>query len=92
MPGYLESFWFPAQESSCLFSLAPAHVKPKKLNNMKSVKYISILTLIFGAFAFSCDEEEIYRSGGGDDEDEDPVEIPPPPPGANTVEIDSLGI
>ena len=60
---------------------------------MKSVKYISILTLIFGAFAFSCDEEEINR-GGGDDEDEDPVEIPPPPPppAANIMEIDSLGI
>ena len=58
---------------------------------MKSVKYISILTLIFGAFAFSCDEEEIYRSGDGDDEDEDPVEIPPPP-SANTIEIDTLGI
>ena len=60
---------------------------------MKNVKYMSILTLIFGAFAFSCDEEELYRSGGGDDEDEDPVEIPPPPPpppGANIIKIDSL--
>ncbi|MDN5214971.1 hypothetical protein QQ020_23020 [Fulvivirgaceae bacterium BMA12] len=61
---------------------------------MKIVKYISILTLIFGAF--SCNEEEINpRYGGGDDEDEDPVEIPPPPPpppGPNTMVLDSLSI
>jgi hypothetical protein len=59
---------------------------------MKRVKYISILTLIFGAMTFSCDEDFVRPLTG--DEDEDPIIIPPPPPPPtqNSTGIDSLNL
>lgn len=48
---------------------------------MKKLKYITILSLIFGAFAFACNEDVVSPlGGGGDDEDDDPIVLPPPPP------------
>ncbi|MBL6446090.1 hypothetical protein JMN32_07215 [Fulvivirga sp. 29W222] len=61
---------------------------------MKRIKYFSILTLIFGAFAFACNEDVVGPLGGGDDEDDDPIVLPPPPPppGQSTEGGDTLNI
>ncbi|MTI24992.1 hypothetical protein [Fulvivirga kasyanovii] len=61
---------------------------------MKKLKYITVLSLIFGAFAFACNEDVVRpEGGGGDDEDDDPVVIPPPPPSgrtASTVDLQNI--
>lgn len=62
---------------------------------MKRLKYLSIFALIFGAMAFSCNDENIRPLGtGGDDEEDDPIILDPPPPPPpteqNTVPLDSL--
>lgn len=61
---------------------------------MKTIKYFSILTLIFGVFAFACNEDVVRpEGGGGDDEDDDPVVIPPPPPSgqsATTIDLHNI--
>lgn len=61
---------------------------------MKRIKYFSILTLIFGAFAFACNEDVVGPlGGGGDDEDDDPIIMPPPPPqGGNAGSADTVNI
>ena len=58
---------------------------------MKKLKYITILSLIFGAFA--CNEDVVRPLGGGDDEDDDPIVLPPPPPPAqDSTAGDTLNI
>ncbi|UII33916.1 hypothetical protein LVD17_08820 [Fulvivirga ulvae] len=62
---------------------------------MKRIKFFSILTLIFGAFAFACNEDVVRPlGGGGDDEDDDPIVLPPPPPppSQNSTISDTLNI
>lgn len=47
---------------------------------MKKFKYISVLALVFGAIAFSCNDENVGPLGtDGDDEEDDPIILDPPP-------------
>lgn len=60
---------------------------------MKKLKYLSIMTLVFGAMAFACNDDGVRPLRGGEDEDEDPIVADPPTnPGGNTNPLDSLGV
>ncbi|GAA5037786.1 hypothetical protein GCM10011506_36080 [Marivirga lumbricoides] len=62
---------------------------------MKKIKYILMLTLLFGVITFSCNDERVNpvgtTGGGSDDEEDDPIILDPPGSSQNPpVPLDSL--